>query len=74
MSGAEKTKQKSTKFTMCVYWYGIGVVTMRSHVLNAARTRCACATHDAVRGLLACARDFDGVRSVRVLDIPCDER
>ena len=37
-NGALNTKQKSTRLTMCMYWYGMGVVTTRSHVLYAART------------------------------------
>ena len=35
-NGALNTKQNKTRFTMCVYWYGIGVVTILSQVLYAA--------------------------------------
>lgn len=35
--GAEKTKMKSKKLTMCRYWNGIFVLTMRSMCLYASR-------------------------------------
>ena len=37
-NGTEYTKKKSKTLSMCRYWYGIGVVTMRSMDFNASRT------------------------------------
>ena len=36
-NGAENTKMNRRKFTMCRYWKGILVLTIRSMCLNASR-------------------------------------